>query len=152
MRAWFVAVAKPAQEFRAQFELNNQGFETYLPTTKHKPLFPRYLFCRFDRDVDNWGTIRSTRGCIDVLKHGFLPQAIPESAMSRIMAYKDQPEASETDPIYQPGQRVIVVAGPFSSFEGLFQRSAQGRVKVLLSLFGAQREVDIPFSDIAPAA
>ncbi len=152
MRAWFVAVAKPAQEFRAQYELNNQGFETYLPTIRSKPMFPRYLFTRFDRDVDNWGTIRSTRGCIDVLKHGFLPQAVPSQAMNLIMAYKDAPESFHTNPAYQAGQRVTVIGGPFSSFEGLFQESAKDRVKVLLELFGAKREVEIRLHDIAPAA
>ena len=67
------------------------------------------------------------------------------------MAYEDIPEADKPEPVYSIGQRVTVTGGPFSSFEGLFQTSAQGRVKVLLSLFGSQREVELPASDIRAA-
>jgi transcriptional antiterminator RfaH len=31
---WYVVHTKPKQEFRAQENLQNQGFETYLPTIK----------------------------------------------------------------------------------------------------------------------
>lgn len=67
------------------------------------------------------------------------------------MAYEDKPDDPLAEPVYAIGQRVTVTGGPFSSFEGLFQNSAQGRVKVLLSLFGSQREVELPATDIRAA-
>lgn len=148
---WFVAVSKPAQEYRASYELLNQGFDTFIPTISLKPMFPRYLFVKFDRDKDSWGSIRSTRGCIDLLRSGYLPQSVPDSVMDALMAYKDEPDAIPAEPVYTKGQRVTVIGGPFSAFEGLFQKSAQGRVKVLLSLFGTQREVEMPITDIRAA-
>src|ERR1700760_217373 len=135
MRQWYCIVSKPAQEHRAAYELRNQAFEVYLPLIHSKPLFPRYLFCRFDVLTDNWGKIRSTRGCIDLLKHGFNPQRIRDQIIDAIMAFEATPEAQITPPEFTPNQRITVINGPFSSFEGLFQKSAQGRVKVLLSRF-----------------
>jgi transcriptional antiterminator RfaH len=148
---WYVAITKPAQEYRASYELLNQNFQTFIPTMKLKPLFARYIFVKFDRDKDPWGSIRSTRGCVDLLRSGYLPQSVPDPVMDALMVYKDDPDALPAEPVYTKGQRVTVCAGPFSSFEGLFQKSAQGRVKVLLSLFGTQREVEMPITDIRAA-
>lgn len=152
MQHWHVVYTRPQQEFRANYELLNQRFETYIPQLGSKPLFPRYLFCRFDRDQDNWGLIRSTRGCIDLLKNGFLPISVHDTVMAAIMDFETRTDQLEAEPQYTKGQRITVTHGPFSSFEGLFQESAKDRVKVLLELFGSKREIEIPLLDIAPAA
>lgn len=72
--------------------------------------------------------------------------------MEILMAHEDKPDSGPAGITYLPGQRVMITHGPFSSFEGIFQKSANERVKVLLSLFGSQREIELPAQDIAPAA
>jgi len=150
MRHWFCAMTKPHQEARAAVELIKQDFRAYLPVLHSKPMFPRYLFVEFDRDVDNWGLIRSTRGCCDLLKTGFLPAIVPQHAMDAIMAYKPEPEI--ISPRFTDGQPVRITHGPFAGHEGLFQQEAKGRVSVLLKLLGGKRKVLIPVNDIEGAA
>ena len=70
---WFLIYTKPRQEERAKENLENQGFETFLPMIAYekikqpklyslKPLFPRYLFTQFNKEKNNWVHIKSTRG------------------------------------------------------------------------------------------
>src|SRR5712671_5217544 len=71
---WFLVLAQPKGERKAQWHLKAQGFATYLPqirkTVRHArqlrtvqaPLFPRYLFVILDLDRDRWLSVRSTVG------------------------------------------------------------------------------------------
>jgi transcriptional antiterminator RfaH len=149
MQAWFVAMCKPNQEARAAVELTNQEFEVYLPALDSKPMCPRYIFVKFDRESDNWGTIRSTRGCIDLLRNGFMPSPVPESAMKAIMSYQAPQEPIPTDAQFTPGQTVKIVEGVLAGLEGLFQRDAKGRSMALLEIMG--RKVEIPKDSIRAA-
>jgi transcriptional antiterminator RfaH len=59
---WYVVQSKPREELRAEHFLKEKGFQVYLPlmgvaitrgfrnVMKEKPLFPSYLFCRFDAE------------------------------------------------------------------------------------------------------
>lgn len=74
---WFVIRAKPRSEAIAADELNDGGFETYLPVRRvrgflqrrrrlivefHKPLMPGYLFLATERHCTvPWGWIRDNR-------------------------------------------------------------------------------------------
>ena len=75
---WYILSIKPKQEQSVIKNLNIMGVESYLPLYKKKkkvkkektdvivPLFPGYLFCRFDFD-DHYQKIRYTRGVKKVL-------------------------------------------------------------------------------------
>ena len=58
---WFLIYTKPRQEERAKENLENQGFETFLPMIAFekikqpklyslKPMFPRYLFTQYNAE------------------------------------------------------------------------------------------------------
>src|SRR6478752_551295 len=114
MMAWHVVVCRAQQEARAAIELTKQDFEVYMPILDSKPMFPRYIFTRFNREVDNWGVIRSTRGCIDLLKNGFLPAHVPQHAMDAIMASRPPEEPVETESNFAPGDTVKIASGPLA--------------------------------------
>lgn len=146
---WYVIRTQSGQEFRASSELLNQGFQTYIPTIKSKPLFSRYIFIEFDRDIDPWGKIRSTRGCVDVLRSGILPQPVPQKAMEAIMAFEDIPEPND-EPIFVIGQPVVITTGILRGYSGLFTGTAKNRTEALLEVMG--NKLFISLKDIEPAA
>ena len=148
-KAWYCVITKPSQEGRAAYELRNQGFEVYLPFLKAKPMYPRYEFVRFDWESDPWGSIRSTRGCIGLLKHGFVPQAVRDPIISAIKAYEAHTALPEPDPVYERGQQIIVATGLLKGFEGLFDGTAHGRTMALLQIMGMK--VEVPIGDIQAA-
>jgi transcriptional antiterminator RfaH len=73
-KEWFVLQFKPNSHYQASKNLNQQGFETFLPlhdsTTRKssrfistkKPLFPGYMFITFDRTENDWHKINNTYG------------------------------------------------------------------------------------------
>ena len=79
---WLVIHTKSSEEVRAEKNLKNQGFKTYLPMYKKEvvrgrsikntmsPLFPRYLFLEYNRSQPSpdIGLIRSTFGVHQLLK------------------------------------------------------------------------------------
>lgn len=151
MLAWYCANTRPQQEHRALIELTKQGFHAYTPIfSPGKVLFPRYIFLEFDKDKDNWGLIRSTRGCVDVLKNGFNPIPIRQSIMETIMAYEPSPEPTQTDPTYSKDQKVRITTGILAGYEGLFQGTDKQRVQAFLDILG--KRVSVPLRDISTAA
>ncbi|NDC62375.1 MAG: transcriptional activator RfaH, partial [Betaproteobacteria bacterium] len=71
---WYAVHSRPKQEQRALENLQNQGYEAWLPmitleklrrgrvTEVVEPMFSRYLFIRLDMEHTNWTPIRSTLG------------------------------------------------------------------------------------------
>ena len=149
MLAWHIAVCRPLQETRAAIELVNQDFRVYLPILDSKPMFPRYIFVQFDREYDDWGKIKSTRGCVDLIKNGFQPSIVPQDAMDAIMAFKPPVEPVDGETQYTEGQMVQIISGPFQGFQGLFQRDAKGRTAALLEVMG--RRIELPKNSIRAA-
>lgn len=149
MIAWYCVVSRPQQEARAASELTNQGFTTFLPTLEAKPMFPRYLFAAFDRDRDNWGIIKSTRGCVDLLKSNFIPMPVPNYAMDLIMAYKPHQEPQEGATAFSHGQSVEIHTGPLKGLHGLFVGNSKARTMAFLEIMG--KRVELPRDSIRSA-
>ncbi|ASK21741.1 hypothetical protein CEK60_21765 [Halomonas sp. N3-2A] len=72
--AWYVIQCRANQNFRAQENLENQGFTCFQPRLCveklragrrrrcHEPLIPGYLFIQLHEQGQSWHAIRSTRG------------------------------------------------------------------------------------------
>ena len=81
---WYLIYTKPRQEQRALLNLEQQGYECYLPlhaaeklqrgklSVVEEPLFPRYLFIQLDTSQTgkSWGPIRSTKGVSHLVAFG----------------------------------------------------------------------------------
>ena len=155
-RRWHVVAAISQQEHRALFELLNQGFNAYLPlhldAAKQRitPLFGGYLFAAFDPASDPWGRILSTRGVWSLLRNSAgIPAPVPVGCIEDLIARTserrivDDPGASAALSSRMPlGAAGTVVEGPLAGWSGICTLSTEKRVRLLLSLFGGQREVE----------
>lgn len=155
MIAWHVVNTKPSQEIRASIELAKQGFEVYLPLlnapkAKSQPLFPRYIFSAFDRDVDNWGLIRSTRGCCDVLKNGPNPATVRQPIIDAIKAYAASEPSPEPVRVFALGEIVKIQSGLLQGYQALFKGTNKQRTMALMEFMGVPWT--IPLSDLAATA
>ena len=149
MRTWHVVQTKPSQEVRAAVELTQQNFHVYTPVLNAKPLFPRYIFAEFDRDTDNWGVIRSTRGCCDVLKNGFRPVVVRQEIMEAIMTYRAPQEPADGIVEFAKGQTVRIQRGVLGGYSGLFQGTDKQRMRAFLEVLG--NRVEVPILDLVAA-
>lgn len=96
---WVVVVSKPSQERRARYELDRQGFETYLPmrlSMNRKtrqlvaaPFFPRYLFARVSLDFGDWRKVWYTYGVHGLLGTSERPVGVADELVDRIRAQEE---------------------------------------------------------------
>jgi Transcription antiterminator len=83
-----------------------------------EPLFPRYLFIRLDCINDNWYPIRSTRGVNQIVRCRDRPLPVRDEIVEGIRARLAGPIGQE--PYLKPGERVLIMEGPFSQIEAIF--------------------------------
>lgn len=108
-------------------------------------LFPGYIFVAFDIANDSWRRIISCRGVRKILSADPThPTALPFGAVDRL---RREFEAGEFTPKPEAGlatgERLSVIAGPFSGHIGLCKLSRGERVEVMLKLFGQERSVPL---------
>ncbi len=145
---WYLIHTKPRQESCALINLEQQGYQCYLPTLRSEkmrqgalvladePLFPRYLFIRLglEESDKSWAPIRSTRGVSKLVSFGARPARIDDCLIDLL---KSQEKAMQCSPelLFKPGERVCLVEGPFAGLEGIYQiAEGERRVMVLIEL------------------
>ena len=97
---WFLLYTRPHQEERAKENLENQGYEVFLPMIAYKkisqpnsisiePMFPRYMFITINTERDNWVHIKSTRGVSHMVVFGDNLTVVPNSVMDYLKSKVD---------------------------------------------------------------
>jgi transcriptional antiterminator RfaH len=157
-QCWYVIHTHPKQEERAERNLRSEGLQTFYPRIKErrfnkytgeigyviKPLFPRYLFARFDPYV--WlREVRYTRGVHCVVSLGESPTPVDGEIIAIIRSRLGDDGFVRIGEKFHPGDLVMVKDGPLKSFVGLFERDMRDsdRVMVLLTTVGYQAHVMI---------
>lgn len=162
---WYVVHTKPRQEFRAQENLKNQGYEVFLPTCleekiiKRKsqylvvPLFARYLFVQLNHQNDNFSIIRSTRGVIQLLRFGVGSE--PVTVTPRIIDDLRQ-RVNEQMPLrslFKKGDTIQIKEGVFQGVKGQYQKmltsnSGDVRALLLIEILGKQQRLTVELHQI----
>ena len=159
MTAWLVAQTELQREQVAVKWLKEQRFHVYLPcirieTVMHQrkverlaPLFPSYVFVQ---RVEHWQPIVRTIGVIDVLYSGERPAQLGDEVIAGLRAReRDGVIALPTRPDFQRGDSVRVVRGPFQGQIAIFQdMKPKDRIEVLLSILGAERQLELARRDV----
>lgn len=152
-RQWYVVHTNPKQEERANSNLVAWGVETLhaklrtrrhneftgVPTYITQPLFPRYIFARFDARKQ-LSKILFTRGVHNVVCFGESPACVSEEIIDVIRARIDQNGIVRISNDLKPGDRVVISAGPLRNLMGVFEREVKGseRIMILLTAIGYQ--------------
>src|SRR5260370_329748 len=126
-KAWFALQVRSRWENATEGLLQNKGFETLLPTypatrrwsdrfkVVESPLFPGYVFCRFD--VHNRLPVLITPGVISVVGRGKTPVAVDDAEILSIQTAIASGIHMEPWPYVEIGERVRIKAGVLSTAE-----------------------------------
>lgn len=162
---WYLVYTKPRQEHVAVANLQQQGFDTYLPLCKMfkrsaeaaqavlEPMFPRYLFFRPARASQSIAAARSTRGVMSLVRFGHEPATLADDTLGCIRALEArqaQVGLAEISP-FQPGQVVRLRDPALCGLEGLVKAVSSRRVAVLLELLGRPMLVQVAHHQLAVA-
>lgn len=162
---WYVVHTHPHCEMRVLGELEQQEYAAFCPctlrsvrharrcTTKLAPLFPNYVFVRFDLDERPWRCINGTRGAVRLIANREVPAPVPVGVVERLQCMTGNGGAMDWTPKLKPGDQVRIEDGPFAALVGTLERlNSSGRVRVLLDLLGRVVSVTLAGEVITPAA
>ena len=164
MQSWFVVYTQPREEHIAEENLARQGYDAYWPRYRKRvaharkvrevsaSLFPRYAF---DPLVTGWRNIRSTRGCIDVIRNGFDPTPVPNALVTSIRAREDEQGCVVLgkQAEFVKGQHIKLKGDAFQGQSLIFETMKDNdRVVVLMTLLGREFKVEVPVANVAPVS
>ena len=114
------------------------------PTYVTQPLFPRYLFAKFNAR-EQLSKILFTRGVHNVVCFGDSPASVSEEIIDVIRERIDQNGIVKAVDDLKPGDRVVISAGPLRNLSGVFEREVKGndRVLILLTTIGYQGHLEV---------
>ncbi len=161
--SWYALQIRSRWEGTTAGLLRGKGLETLVPTytTKRKwsdrfkvvesPLFPGYVFCRFD--VHNRLPVLITPGVISVVGRGKTPVAVEESEILSLQAAVRSGIHIEPWPYVEIGERVRIKNDVLDGMEGILT-SFKGSHRVVISVTLLRRSValEIDRSRITPLA
>lgn len=161
---WHLMYTKPKKEPQVNRLLQEQGIETFFPVVQLEhgkrrdvqiePFFPHYLFFRADLQSAETSGLQWLAGTRAIVNFGGQPAVIPDEVVAE-MQQRLQPYTESVlhkgEWLYQPGDRVEVVKGPFAGMEAIFQRGISGkdRVQLMLHVLGAWNRVEMRTDEIA---
>ncbi len=154
---WYAVHTKPRQENVAQTSLEREGLTTFFPKLRRRrtirrvrkwvinPLFPGYLFARFDADRQA-RLVKYANGVINIVSFGGKPALVEEALLDQIRAHAEQDVVTVQPTHFQPGEAVEIQAGPLRGLQGIFERemSDSERVIILLDTLAKGARVEIP--------
>lgn len=125
---WFVLQVRTAREQVGLEWLQNKGYEAFLPYSTprnlrggsvrgpKRPLFPGYLFCRFD-PMQRLPVLQ-TPSIVDILRIGNVPAPVPDAEVEALIrAQKANLERSVCS-YFRPGQAIQIIEGPLAGVSG----------------------------------
>jgi len=160
-KEWFILQFKSNSHHLAAKNLNRQGFETFLPlheTTSRrlsrfintsKPLFPGYMFIRFDTAESEWHKINSTYGVSRLITFNSVLKSIPTIFVDHLM--KRYGLSGKLIPIQKlkKGDQVTVLKGPFANFIATVEKyEADQRIWILMDLVGRKTKIQTPSDNL----
>jgi transcriptional antiterminator NusG len=116
-----------------------------------RKFFPGYIFVNMELDDETWHVVKNTPKVTGFVGHSTTPPEVPEA---EVIAIRQQMEEGALRPkpkvLFEVGEAVKVVNGPFQDFNGTVEevRPEKVKVRVLISIFGRATPVELDFVQV----
>jgi transcriptional antiterminator RfaH len=143
---WYVVRCKPRHERIVATHLERVGIVTFCPEIKDEqikpcihrissinPLFPGYLFAKFEWKMD-FRTVTYCRGVRGVVTFGATPARVEQGQIDAIRARISGGYVALIPTAFTRGQIVSVQDGPLRGIEAVFERPMPGHQRAILLL------------------
>jgi transcriptional antiterminator NusG len=113
--------------------------------------FPGYVLVEMELTDDTWHLVRSTPKVTGFVGSGNRPVPLTEEQVNEIV---QQMEAGAEKPkpksVFQHGDKVRVIDGPFVNFQGVVEDTnpERGRMKVVVPVFGRPTPVELEYYQV----
>jgi len=149
---WFALQVRARHEVGVANFLSGKGYEPFVPLYQSRrrwsdrikvvdaPLFPGYLFCRFD--INNRLPILTTPGVIQIVGFNRMPVPVDEAEIGAIQSLVASGFPSQPWPFLHAGDRVQIDSGPLRGLEGILVE-LKGSHRLIVSVTLLQRSVAV---------
>src|SRR5271154_4165468 len=149
---WFALQVRTRNEAGVAEQLGGQGYERFLPLCKVRkrwsdrikevdaPLFPGYLFCRFD--PQDRLPILKTPGVMQIVGFKNGPVAVDESEIQALQTIVAAGAPHQPWPFLTAGDQVRIESGPLLGLEGILTQVRRSH-RLVLSVTLLQRSVAV---------
>jgi len=162
MCRWFAIRTRSQCEKLAEAVLRNKGYEPFLPLYRLErrwsdrirkmdvPLFPSYVFCRFN--VDFRLPILTMPSVVEIVGTGGTPVPIDDTEIAALQTLVESGLSVQPRSFLEAGKRVSVVAGPLRGLEGILLHSSNSdRLVVSITLLRRSVAAEIDRRWVVPA-
>src|SRR5271155_1067735 len=158
---WFALQVRTRQEAGVAQQLSGQGYERFLPLYRLRkrwsdrikeldaPLFPGYLFCRFN--PQDRLPILKTPGVMQIVGFNNGPAVVDESEIRSIQTLVATGAPHQPWPFLAAGDRVRIESGPLLGLEGILTEVRRS-YRLVLSVTLLQRSVAVEIDSASVTA
>jgi transcriptional antiterminator NusG len=158
---WIVVVVRKNHELPISEMLVGKGYVTTVPrrplcskckeNCNGRPLFPGYLFLRFD--ASNPWHIVSTPGVMRIVSFGEIVPPMSDDEVRNLSIVTSCDRCKSVLSHSVPGKLVAITNGPLTGLKGIFSRNGSiGRLVISVSLFNRSVSVDLDDGDVMAMA
>ena len=120
--------------------------------TSSRKFFPGYILLNVELNDETWHTVRDTPKITGFVGNDLNPEPLPDEDAEKIInRIKEGTEKPRPKVMFEQGDNVRVVDGPFSNFQGIVDHvnPDKGRVRVLVSIFGRETPIELEFFQVS---
>lgn len=159
---WYCLYTKPQKEAQvAKYCAEHLGLETYFPRLREQrivrrqrklvtgPLFPRYMFCRFELSAF-YRAVRYAPEAANVVCAGNAPAVVADELIEGLRLWAgDETDVITLRPALRSGDTVEVVAGPLQGLSGIILSNCErDRVRILLRFLECGAQITVSRAEV----
>ncbi|MGA3023288.1 MAG: UpxY family transcription antiterminator [Bryobacteraceae bacterium] len=150
VKPWYAIRVRSRFEFTTSNILRDKGFEQFLPLCRSRrrwsdrvkeldmPLFPGYVFCRFDASSPL--QVLTTPGVVHIISAGKAPIPVDQREIAALQDICGSGLPVQPWPYLEVGRRVLIERGPLAGAEGIIVEM-KGRFRLVASISILHRSV-----------
>jgi transcription antitermination factor NusG len=152
--AWFALQIRQSHCFIVPALLSAKGYEILAPVYRCRrqwsdrikeidaPLFPGYVFCRFDPDTPCTVPVVTTPGVLKILGFGGKPEPLDETEIESVRLAAQYGLSPRPYQYLSAGSRIRIAQGPLSGVEGILTR-IKNKDLLVISVSMLQRSISV---------
>jgi len=165
---WYIVNVVSGQEQRVCDEINRiaskkEGVDkAFVPVKKVlkvkrgkkvedlQKLFPGYVFAHLDFALGVYDDIRSIPKVVGFLGSKMKPKVVSDTKVENILSKMETQESEDEKIVYEIGDLVKVIEGPFESFTGTVEGKEESKkmLRISISIFGRPTIVNLEASKV----
>jgi len=119
--------------------------------TSQRKFFPGYIMVEMELNDDTWHVVKDTRQVSGFLGSGNKPRPVPQAQVDQLRRQIEEGvERPKPKVLFDVGEAVRVIDGPFASFNGVVEEANEetAKLKVSVSIFGRPTPVELDYVQV----